>query len=165
MKSNSRENWCRQTCKILLCFSFIVWRIQHTFLTRQLTMISSPLTLFSLQQTTKVYFVYCTQLQLLFYRQHLCNFLLFEVSTTVVLFNSGSVKNVVFFQCFYSVRDWVCGSQPQAVSNCLPVADQPHGNVSLNRYCVSMAEAALWGADPPFAPQKLQIRFFFSFVH
>lgn len=87
----------------------------------------------SLDKHRKAYFVYWTELRLLFYRWYLCNFLLFEVSTTVVLFSSGLVRDTSLVKCCSSVRGQVCGSQPEAVSNCFPVWDQPHVNVSLNK--------------------------------
>lgn len=85
----------------------------------------------------------------------------FEVSTTVVLFNSNSVGD----SSCYPERGQVCGSQPEAVSNCLPVWHRPRVNVALNkceRVCVCEREKPMAAliANPllPFNPANPKLQ-------
>lgn len=85
----------------------------------------------------------------------------FEVSTTVVLFNSNSVGD----SSCYPERGQVCRSLPQAVSNCLPVWHRPRVNVALNKCeCVCVRErgkpTATHIADPllPFNPANPKLQ-------
>lgn len=61
----------------------------------------------------------------------------------------------------YPERGQVCGSQPQAVSNCLPVWDRPHVNVALNKCeCVCQEPTAALKANPllPFNPANPKLQ-------
>lgn len=102
-------------------------------------MISSPLTLLISSTRTEKFILFIALNCCFSFTGGACvTSFFFEVSTTVVLFNSGWVQDALLFHCRSPARGQVCGSQPEAVSKCLPVWDQPHVNVWLSKILCPM---------------------------
>lgn len=101
--------------------------------------------LFSLSERhQQVCFVYCADLQLLFFCRSCVTSSFFKAITTVLLFNCGMVSDIKLCQCCSSVRGRVCGSLPEAVQlpSCLRSASCKRSTVRDNVCCVPLARAA-----------------------